>query len=205
MPETPFRRARREFPRVLVDSHRMWFWLLFWGLLGTAAGAYFSYDHKPGALAGITAGAAAAGVFVALATAFGALWATAPRRLLAEKVESLAAAVAELQDREEHRPEPLRVALMAVRSELASCGAIIVEARTEQRWWRPHDALPATEWREQRAALADPALPSELHTQIESAYQTCHRLNQRINDYVVEHKEGQMVAASIGRFAMRMQ
>src|SRR6266542_3418005 len=132
MPETPFRRARREFPRVLVDSHRMWFWLLFWGLLGTAAGAYFSYDHKPGALAGITAGAAAAGVFVALATAFGALWATAPRRLLAEKVESLAAAVAELQDREEHRPEPLRVALMAVRSELASCGAIIVEARTER-------------------------------------------------------------------------
>jgi hypothetical protein len=93
---------------------------------------------------------------------------------------------------EEHRPEPLRVALMAVRSELAASATIIVEARTEQRWWRPHDALPATEWREQRLALADPALPSELHGQIESVYQTCHRLNQRINDYLAEHKERQM-------------
>jgi hypothetical protein len=176
----------------------MWFWTAFWGLAGTGVGVYFSYQHGRVALVVITVGAAAAGLVVALLTALGALWATAPVRSLGEDVRALSASVAELQRREENRPEPLRVALMAVRSELGACATIITEARTKKEWWRPHDQLPGTQWRDHFAALADPALSRELHAQINLAYQSCHRLNQRINGYVAAHKASQYIPFPVG-------
>lgn len=203
--ETAFRRARREFPPVLTGSPRMWFWSTFWGLAGLAVGGYFSYDHRQVAFVGISVGAAAAGLVVALLTAFGALWASASVRSLGEDVMALSAAVAELQSREGNRPEPLRVALYAVRSELVACARGITEALERKRWWSPTgDRLPGESFKNHFAALSDPALPTELFGLIEDAYQCCNRLNHRIARYVEEHKRAQlmpMIPASV--FALR--
>ncbi len=97
--------------------------------------------------------------------------------------------------------DQLRVALMAVRSELGSCGTIISEALTRKRWWMPDsDPLPAAQWDRHFAALSDPSLPTDLHAAIEVAYQRCNRLNHRIGRYIAQHKQTQflpMVPASI--------
>jgi hypothetical protein len=86
---------------------------------------------------------------------------------------------------------PLRVALIAVRSELATCAIRIGEALDGGRWWNPQQELPGTEWRERMADLADPSLAPELHQKMERAYQQCGALNLRIRRYLIEYREGQ--------------
>lgn len=100
--------------------------------------------------------------------------------------------------------DPLRVALVAVRSELAGCATRINEALSREKWWSPTgDPLPAAQWQAHFAVLADPVLPNALHEKIEFAYQGCDRLNHRIARYVGDYKRAQimpMVPASVFQF-----
>jgi hypothetical protein len=90
--------------------------------------------------------------------------------------------------------DPLRIALFAVRTELAACGTRIVEALNVQRWWSPTgDPLPAGKWEAHAGDLSDPALPTPLHQKIESAYQHCDRMNHRISRYIEEYRRSQVV------------
>ena len=88
------------------------------------------------------------------------------------------------------RAERRRVALVAVRSELATAATIITEAREKGEWFNPtHDPLPADEWAKRMADLADRELPTTLHERIERAYQRCNRLNQRIVGYRTDYRD----------------
>src|SRR5207247_2442750 len=114
--ETALRRASREFPRVLVDSPRMWLWATLWGLAGTGLGVYFSFGHGRTAQVAIVVGTAAAGLLTAVATAWVGLWTTAPLRSLRENVAGLRAEVTRMRDRDPGSFDSLRVALFAVRN-----------------------------------------------------------------------------------------
>jgi len=92
----------------------------------------------------------------------------------------------------------IRVALIAVRSELATCAIRIGDALDRSRWWHPNQELPASEWSGRFADLADPTIPPALHQEIERAYQQCGSLNERIRRYITEHKEAQPFAAALG-------
>lgn len=76
---------------------------------------------------------------------------------------------------------PLRVALFAVRSELAACAIRINEARARKTWWDPdQDPLPAAKWDQHFATLSDAAVPDALNAKMERTYQECDRLNHLI-------------------------
>lgn len=91
--------------------------------------------------------------------------------------------------------EALRVALIAIRSELAACAIRIDEALGRKTWWNPSaEPLPAISWDRYFADLADPALHPQTHAQIESAYQRCDALNRQIARYLDEYKRSQFLA-----------
>jgi len=184
-----FRNWRREAVLAIVVAPLSFLALKLWGT-NEGAGAV---DELVVILVAV-----AVTLLLAPAAELGWSYARAPFRLLQDDVEALSRSVVELQNREEGRPASLRVALIAVRSELGACATIIVEAQTKREWWRPHDQLPGTKWQEHSIALADPALPKELLAEIDSAYQTCHRMNQRINGYVTEHRASQLISLPIG-------
>ncbi len=91
----------------------------------------------------------------------------------------------------------LRVALIAVRTELTTCSIRIGEALDSGRWWHQEHELPGSEWTNRVAELANPSLASELHQKIDRAYQKDGALNLRIRRYLIEHRQGQqpMLAA----------
>jgi hypothetical protein len=85
----------------------------------------------------------------------------------------------------------LRIALFAVRSELAAAAIRINEAIDRGSWWRANDPLPAAEWAAHHAALASPSLPPEEHRLIEFAYQACDRMNHRIDGRLLRWRQNQ--------------
>jgi hypothetical protein len=176
--ESNWGRARRDFHGLVTNTIRFALWVALWGIASTAASIYFSWGHKRGAQVGI--GVAAFALGVALAFALPLLWfyLRAPQALLRERVEALERVALS------HAPPPdvdsLRGALMAVRGELGACAIRITEALDSNKWWRASDELPGIHWQEQFATLTDPAVPPDLHAQIELAYQRCDRLNHRV-------------------------
>lgn len=83
---------------------------------------------------------------------------------------------------------PLRVALLLIRQELAASAIRINEARARSSWWTQSDPLPGIHWNEQFGALADPTLPDALRLKAELAYQQCDRLNHHVIRYMDEYR-----------------
>jgi hypothetical protein len=192
-PESSRARAKRMFWRTVTSDWRAWVCLAICGLGGIAGGTYFSWGHGRSGVVVWTVTWAAIGLFVALLLIFFALWATGPFHSLGSRIDTLAAKVEQIGGRTQSGgADPLRVALIAVRSELATCAIQIQDAIAEQKWWVPDQGLPASQWDKHFAALADPALPADLHAQIEKTYQHCHRLNRRIRSRLAEWSRSQV-------------
>jgi hypothetical protein len=192
-PESSRAWAKRTFWRTVTSDWRAWVFLAICGLGGIAGGAFFSWGHGRNGVVVWTVAWAAIGLFVALLLIFCALWATGPFHILGTRIDSLAARVEQLDGgRQSSGADPLRVALIAVRSEFATCAIQIQDAIAEQKWWVPDQGLPATQWDKHFAALADPALPTDLHAEIEKTYQHCHRLNRRIALRLAEWAQSQL-------------
>lgn len=182
--------ALREWPRRLITA-------LVIGALSWAGLRIFGSNGAGGADQIIGAVIAVVAAFALLPLAELAWnYVRAPFRLLRDDLAALAEQVAQFGSASPSGDaDPLRVALVAVRTELAACATRINEALSREEWWSPTgDPLPAVQWQDHFAALADPALPSVLHQKIEFAYQGCDRLNHRIAGYIEEYKRTQMVA-----------
>jgi cbb3-type cytochrome oxidase subunit 3 len=98
--------------------------------------------------------------------------------------------------------DPLRIALITARSELATNAVKIADALEERRWWVPSQKLTTSFWTpgsEHFAALADPAFPAEKHARLEHVVQQCHRLNQRIERRHEEVEQTQLFKLGVKR------
>jgi hypothetical protein len=196
--ESSWKRARSDLHRLVTGTVRFYIWGVLCAAVVTALTTYLSWGHARGAQVAIGAGALVGGAALALALPFGFYFIRAPYRILREDVAALAARVEGLDHSPAQGPDQLRVALMAVRTELAACGTRIVEALEHKRWWNTErDPLPALTWKEFFPALADPALPPPLHQEIEGCYQACDRLNHRINRYVDEYRRTQYIVLTV--------
>jgi hypothetical protein len=120
---------------------------------------------------------------------------SAPYKVLSGQVDALGSRVAEIETATATTSsgiDPLRVALLAVRSELSSCDLRIKQTILKLRWWNPEvELLPAVKWEQHFATLSHPDLPEGVWTNIEVSYQLCHRLNQAIRAYMNEYKNTQ--------------
>jgi hypothetical protein len=199
-------RARRFFWHTVMSSKWAWICIALCGLDGVAVGIYLAWGHGRGGTIALTVLSAAGGLVLALILIFCGLWFSAPTEITREHLATLKEQVGTIDERlggltqeiaHTSDAATLRVALIAVRSELATCAIRIGEALDGARWWHTQQELPGSEWTNRVADLANPSVTPELHQKMERAYQKCGALNLRIRRYLIEHREGQqpMIAA----------